>query len=481
MLDRRSAAALPGCVRQPVFWLVVLEALAAVLAGWAFWHGLVLLGIALLLVPVQVVVLLALIRSDSSLLFYFAALLPFTMLGLAPHAYMHLVMYGLVITLLAFLQVTRSVWTGGGETCSRAATSKWYRVPLVLLAVCIAVSYVNARMRGWNSSYLPYYSLLATQVFVLTWLAAEIPRNLNDVRTVIYIMAAGYAVASLVFPFLIPRAIGDLGKTIDFQGTVINLNTVGAHAAVFGMVAAGAAMDTRRGSVRVALLAVVLLLVAVLVVTRARAAWLGFAVAFMYMFARTRSVWLLLPLTLGSVALLSMDVFRGALVSRVGETSAGDPSLWGRYLLWVYALRVLAGNWLLGVGMENFRHVKHLYGYPAPMATGRVYNTHNLFLEFLVDLGVVGLGALVYLMGRSFLQLDRQIRRERTDGKWLAAGLNAGLIAFGVEGLLDCVIWSHGAFMLLGLLIGLTLATARTRQQMDPSHAAHLPELRSAC
>jgi O-antigen ligase len=204
------------------------------------------------------------------------------------------------------------------------------------------------------------------------------------------------------------------------------------------------------------------------VVTRARAAWLGFGLACIYMVVRTRSLWLMAPLGLGAATLLSVDVLRGAVESRLTATSTGDPSLWGRYMLWVYALRVLKENWLLGVGMENFRYVKHLYGYPEPLSVGQPYNSHNLFLEFFVDLGIAGLLALLYLMGRTFLALDRRIREQAPQGRWLMAGLNAGLLAYAVDGLLDCVIWSHGAFMLLGLVIGLALAVARTERQAAP-------------
>jgi O-antigen ligase len=136
-------------------------------------------------------------------------------------------------------------------------------------------------------------------------------------------------------------------------------------------------------------------------------------------------------------------------------------------LLWVYALRILKDNWLLGVGMENFRIVKHTYGYPLPLSVGRVYNTHNLFLEFFVDLGVTGLLSLLYLLGRAFSQLDRRVRRTDVEGRVLAVGLNAGLLAFAVGGLLDCVTWQHGAFMLLGLLVGMLLSVERLLGSAD--------------
>ena len=169
---------------------------------------------------------------------------------------------------------------------------------------------------------------------------------------------------------------------------------------------------------------------------------------------------LLLAVGIGLAVLVSMDVFRSALSMRVSATSADDPALLGRLLLWRHAWLVLRENWLLGVGMQNFRYVKQLYGFPMPMALGRRYNAHNLYLEFLVDLGVFGFASFVWLELRTLLRLDG-IWRSDKPASGLALALNAGLIAYAVHGLLDAVIWQHGAFMLLGVLFGLSMAVQR--------------------
>jgi O-antigen ligase len=409
----------------------------------------------------QLGALALLFKSDLRMLAYFVALLPLTAIELVPYNYMHFVMYEAVLGLIVFLRLTTFLDVQRGSTASSPLT--WYRAPIILLGVCVGLAYLNARAHGWLSSYVSDYSVLAIQVLVFAWLVATVPRSIGQLRQIIYTASVGYAVMCVVFPFVASSvAPGSSGKTLQVGHAYVNLNAVAAHAAVFAAVATGAALDARRIIIRVLLLVVAFLLVVVLVYTKSRGAWLGFGLAFVYMIARTRSYWLILPAAVVLALLLSLDVFSGALVSRVEATSSDDPSLLGRFLLWKYALVVFKDNWLLGVGMENFRVVKQFYGYPEPFWYAVRFNTHNLFLEFLADLGVAGTGCLLWLLGGTFVRVDRIARLPTLSKRsWLAVGLNAGLIAFVTHGLFDCIIWQHGAFMILGLLIGLCLCLQR--------------------
>jgi O-antigen ligase len=439
----------------------VAEAICLVGAGVAAWQGESRVSLVFLIAPLQLGVLALLFKSDFMLLAYFVALLPLTALELVPYAYVHYVMYGVVLGLTAFLRWTAFLDGRRGSTASGLST--WYRAPLILLGVCVWLAYLNARAQGWLSPYVWVYSVLAIQVLVFAWLVATVPRSMGQLRQIIYIASAGYAVMCVAFPFVSSQVgLGSAGKTFAVSGAFVNLNSVAAHAAVFALVAFGASRDARKTFGRVLLLVISFLLVLVLVYTKSRGAWLGFGLAFVYMIARTRSYWLILPAAVVLGVLLTSSVLQGALVSRVEATSSDDPSLLGRLLLWKYALVVFKANWALGVGMENFRYVKHFFGYPFSLASSVRYNSHNLFLEFLADLGVVGTGCFLWLVGGAFVRVDRIVRRSASsEHAWLAVGLNAGLIAFLAHGLVDSVTWQSGAFMLLGFLIGMCLCIQR--------------------
>jgi O-antigen ligase len=230
-----------------------------------------------------------------------------------------------------------------------------------------------------------------------------------------------------------------------------------------GIVLLGAMLDAKRVRTKVVLTIVILVMLAALVFTKSRGAWLGFGVALAYVLIRSRSRAFVVLAAAAFGLLFSFDVFRVSLANRVGETSIQDPSLWGRLLLWTYAVKIVRANWLFGVGMENFRLVKHFIGFPLSRASSVAYNAHNLYLEIFADLGVFGFIGFVWATGGSFLRLDALVRRDvRTPaGGYLAVGLAGGILAYVTHGLLDALTWHHGAFMLLGVLLGLASSVSR--------------------
>jgi len=159
------------------------------------------------------------------------------------------------------------------------------------------------------------------------------------------------------------------------------------------------------------------------------------------------------------VVVIMSDFLRGLFISRAHATGSYDPSLLGRFLLWDFAWRIGKANWLLGVGMENFRYVKHFYGYPLPIKYGVHFNSHNIYLEAFVDLGITGVIAFVWMLVSSFMRFFRAARtRESCD---LGTGLSAGILAYAAHGFFDCILFQPGVFALLGLLVGLSASVRR--------------------
>jgi len=204
-----------------------------------------------------------------------------------------------------------------------------------------------------------------------------------------------------------------------------------------------------------------IVLVSTLVITRSRGAWLGFGAAVMYALIRVRSGWLWTIVVLAILLLLGIGQLRDILLSRASDTSEGDPSFLGRVALWFYAWMVFKANWLLGVGFDNFRYVKHFYGYPGEVSWIVRFHAHNVFLEMLVDLGVLGFVGFCWLYIRTVLRLDR-IVRAKDPSRWAPAlGLGAALVAYAAHGMVDNVSWHYGMLTLLGGLLGLSIMIAR--------------------
>ena len=440
------------------FVLLALEAISLV-AFAVLGRSMGDAALAVMVIPFVAVLLLAVSTADRLLLLLFAGVLPLSALELVPQWPLRLVVYIGVLGLLVFFRATRAA-VGEPPSCGRM---EWFEsAPLAVLVLWIVISALNAYLRGWWSPFIAYYSTFALLVFVLVWLSATVPSSLDDVRRVLFMMCASYLVVPLVLPFFVTGVpTNTLGKTLTTPYSIVSLNVLGSHMATFAAVALG--LNSRRQSAlrRLALALLVISLVAVLVFTKSRGAWLGFGAAVVFLAWRKRSVWMMVLIALAVVALLSVNLLRVSVLSRLEATSAQDPSLWGRILLWKYALDIFRTNWLLGVGWENFRYVKHLFGYPLHSSFGTGFDTNSLYFEFLVDLGLVGFGAFVWLLFGTLARLVRSSSRTDVQNGDVPTALAAGIVAFGVHGMLDCVIWQHGAFMLLGLLLGLAIATRR--------------------
>lgn len=454
------------------YWIVMLLELVSV-GGFVFflWQSKAALAFACLFGALQVLLTVFLLREEYRLAIFMCALMPLTCFELLPDFYAHFVLYAGTLGLMLLLRVTGGASYGHG---ARLAVGE--RLSLQLLAVLVVVSAAHAvLLRGWGSYYLFRYALLTEEVLLAAWMFAVIPVSLSRVRTLAHVTGAS-AVLGVVVLLLQPGSANEVGllggKTMATPFGAVNLNPAGSMIGALAAILAVGVLDEKNRFRQVMLAVAAVALFAGLVYTKSRGAWLGFGVALVYVVLRLRSKQFLVAATAGLAGLLSIGAVRFVLLSRLSVTGLRDPSLWGRFLLWRSAWDVFRENWLLGVGMENFRYVKHLYGFPWPMRFGVAYNSHSIYLEVLVGLGVLGLAGLLWLIVGSFVRLDRVARDARQEGRILAIGLNAALIVYSVHGLLDCITWQHGAFMSLGVLLGLAMCVARLAGDARASTAA---------
>jgi O-antigen ligase len=287
-------------------------------------------------------------------------------------------------------------------------------------------------------------------------------------------MTAVVVLSCLCLPFMsAPTGEGGIlgGKIVRSLFGPINMNCYGSVIAASAAIALSLVLDPgTEGRKRIALGGVFVVLVATLVVTKSRGAWLGMGLAYLYILFRRRSLKLAVATAVLAFLLLSLDFFARIIAVRTMETSFRDPSLLGRFMLWSYALKVARHNWLLGVGWDAFRYVKYIYGFPGSPASGIRYHTHNLFLEFLTGLGVPGLVSFLWFCLGTLLGLDRVARNRSCSPSTLhlALGLNAGLVAFLGHNLVDSVMWHYGTFLFFGAIVGLSLALGRIAGACDP-------------
>jgi O-antigen ligase len=195
-----------------------------------------------------------------------------------------------------------------------------------------------------------------------------------------------------------------------------------------------------------------------LVLTLSRGGWLGFALAMLVFFLLKdrRALFLLLVMGLVGIFFLPDSILlRVASIGNLQESSTAY-----RLSIWTATLRIISDYWVsgIGLGLPTFAMVYPYYS----LAAGMAYHSHNLFLQLIVEMGIVGLGAFLWLMW-VFVKVGLNGIRRAKDPflKNLMIGLLAGMSGYLLQGLTDYVWYSPRLILTFWLMLGLMAATIK--------------------
>ncbi|MFO7696072.1 MAG: O-antigen ligase family protein [Anaerolineae bacterium] len=428
-----------------------------------------------LLLPLQLLLLVVLIGWRKAPLYALVISYPLVTLELLPHQYATWVLWPSAVLLFflakAFDPPGPNVHPGN-RAVSLSLRAFW------LLAAWVVVSAAHAYARGWWSEYVPKYTFLALQVLFAGAALRTASSTQGAVERLAFAAGLSAAAASLVLLLMpvngSPVGIVGGGKIIRTPFGESNMNAFGVLAATHCAMFIGFLAEKRVAHKLLLSLCVAVMLVA-LVRTQSRGAWLGFGASVLFIALRNRSLRTSIGLLSLLVPLVLADTSAGVFQARIAQTGLQDASLMERLLLWQYALRVISSSWLFGVGMENFRYVKHLMGFPLPMSAAVRYNAHSLPLELAADVGVVGVVCVLVLLSVILRRLVVQAVSGRGDANGGALGLSAAIVAYLVHSLVDALTWQPGTFMAFGCLLGLGAALALSGGTPSVVHVPPLP------
>jgi O-antigen ligase len=127
-----------------------------------------------------------------------------------------------------------------------------------------------------------------------------------------------------------------------------------------------------------------------------------------------------------------------------------------RPVLWAAALRIASERPWLGLGPDNFRHVYGRYARierPDP----RVH-ANNMYLEVLAGAGVIGLLALLWLLGTAGHALWLRCRRAPLTRLMPAAAALAAWLMVAGHGLVDSFLSFTTTYLTFALAAGLAFS-----------------------
>jgi putative inorganic carbon (hco3(-)) transporter len=306
------------------------------------------------------------------------------------------------------------------------------------------------------------FSLLA-----IVYAALRTPRN---AQILIVCMIAG-AVLSAAIGFLNPAAStsADAGR---LTGAGVNSNQLGLFMVGSAVLAATLAMIRGfSGVTRLLLAAAAVICMLALLKTGSREALLGFLVALIVGTAFAGRGRRALAMLLTSVAILSAGVYIAVFAppdirERVTQLDGGS----GREDIWRVGARMVRANPVLGVGAGNFIvSSKHYLLQPgvvrrADYIIDEPKEAHNIYLNVLAELGVVGLGAFLAIVASMLacgvLAARTFAQRRDASMELLSRGVCAALCGVLAGSFFSSQLYSKPLWLILALCPAL-LAIAR--------------------
>ena len=209
-----------------------------------------------------------------------------------------------------------------------------------------------------------------------------------------------------------------------------------------------------------------LVMLAGLIVTYTRGAWIGFAGAVLTVAGTVRrGRWVLVAglLLLASGALVAPYELRHRFLSMADPEEAGVRE---RIYMWKSGLAMWREHPILGVGPGG---VKRDYGRYAleEAVKKRTGHVHNTPLQILVERGVVGLGAWLWIWVAFYAHVIRRLRRLPAEGgaeRVLMVGAMAAITGFLIGGLSEYNFGDSEVVMVAWVVVALAWVVAGARR-----------------
>jgi len=207
-----------------------------------------------------------------------------------------------------------------------------------------------------------------------------------------------------------------------------------------------------------------------LLATYTRGAWMGFVVGVLALIPATRKGrWLLL----GGLIVLGLTTLAGPQHLRQRFLTMGDPddpTVKERVYMWRSGLTMWRQHPVLGVGPGGVKREYASYALPEAVKK-RTGHVHNTPLQILVERGVLGLAAWVWIWAAFYARGIRLLRRlpsEARQERALVAGSLAAITGFLIAGLSEYTFGDSEVVMVAWALMALPWAAEAEKASPSP-------------
>jgi len=173
--------------------------------------------------------------------------------------------------------------------------------------------------------------------------------------------------------------------------------------------------------------------------------------------AHTARAWRARLLSFALLSLAALLIGLGAVYLLVAANGAAGQALANRWDLWRDALSLAGDYAFTGLGLGLFEMPFSIY--TLLIHVGYIVNSHNLFLDLLVEQGAIGLGLFVGLLAAALVGALRALRCARRAHRLVLEAALASLAAGLAHGLVDDILYGSRGLLLLFIPLGLLAAT----------------------
>lgn len=183
-----------------------------------------------------------------------------------------------------------------------------------------------------------------------------------------------------------------------------------------------------------------------LILTFSRGCWIGmFVSAAVFITFVCGKVWGLALIALPIIPAILPESIINRFMS-IGDMK--DSSTSYRVYIWLGTLAMIKDFWTIGIGMgtEAFTEVYPFYSYSSIVAP----HSHNMFLQILVESGVLGIGIFALIMFMFFKNMvtGYQIYKKGNEISTMIVAISAACLGFLVQGMFDNCFYNYRVFMI---------------------------------
>lgn len=334
----------------------------------------------------------------------------------------------------------------------------FFAIPLVKeLAILLLLSAISL-LYASNLSYGIRYWSMILQAF-LSYLmlyesldSKEVLLKFQQILLIPALVVASYG----IFEYL----IGNTGRAVSFFG---NPNYLSVYLLIFIPIALGLATETGLPKFKRCLAGIVFIACsAAILLTLSRGAWVGITIALIFFSILKDRRFLVLFLV---IILLIPFLAPEEVINRI-KTITSIESNMDRINLWSTTIEMIKDYPILGVGIGNFRPVYAKY-----VPVDWKAHSHNIFLQFTVELGILGLLFIIYflyLLSKIALTILKSYNFNKK-GAGLALGTVTALLALFINLQFDFQISDRPTVMLTLFLIANLSFLAKDHSPLDSS------------